>query len=81
MINRFGEKQTCPQLVLLPLIPSATALFKSASIKTTNESFPPSYITDFLRYWPAFDAIKEPALELPVKLTPPTELCESIVSI
>jgi hypothetical protein len=53
---------------------SATALLTSASSKTTNESFPPSYITDFFKYCPAFDAINEPALELPVKLTPPTEL-------
>lgn len=81
MINLLGEKQTCPQLELLPLIPSATALLRSASINTTKESLPPSSITDFLRYWPALEAIKEPALELPVKLTPPTELCERIVSI
>lgn len=81
MMNLFGEKHTWPQFALLPLIASATALLRSASIKTTNESFPPSYMTDFLRYCPALEAMNEPALELPVKLTPPTELCERIVSI
>ncbi len=70
-MNLFGEKHICPQFELLPLIASATACFKSASIKTTNGSFPPNYITDFFKYWPAFDAITLPALELPVKLTPP----------
>jgi len=31
-------------------------------------------MTDFFKYCPAFEAINDPALELPVKLTPPTEL-------
>ncbi len=72
-MNLFGEKQICPQFELLALIASVTALLRSASNKTTKGSFPPNSMTDFFKCSPAFAAINEPALELPVKLTPPTE--------
>ena len=74
MINRLGEKHICPAFLHLPSTASFTARLTSASDKTINASLPPSYITDFFKYFPAFSAINEPALEDPVKLTPPTLL-------
>ena len=75
-INLLGEKHTCPQFKILPEMALFTANYKSASFKTTKGSLPPSSITDFLRYYPALAAIFDPALVLPVKLTPITDLCE-----
>ncbi len=79
-MNLFGEKHTCPQLFVLPIIAFYTDFYKSASFNTTKGSFPPSYITDFFKYWPAFEDILAPALVLPVKLTPATDLCPMILS-
>jgi hypothetical protein len=72
-MNLFGEKQTCPAFLHLPVEASLIACYKSASKRTTKGSLPPNSITDFLRYFPAFSAINDPAFDDPVKLTPPTE--------
>lgn len=80
MMNLLGEKHICPQFIVLPLIAFSTDLSKSASFNTTNGSLPPSYITDFFRYSPAFEEILAPDFVLPVKLTPATDLWARILS-
>jgi hypothetical protein len=72
-MNLLGEKHTCPALAHLPLIAAEIARFTSPSAKTTKGSLPPSSITAFFRYLPAFYAIRAPAFDEPVKLTPDTE--------
>ena len=73
-MNLLGEKHICPAFLHLPCTASFTARLTSASNKTTNGSFPPNSMTDFFKYFPDFSAITDPALDEPVKLTPPTLL-------
>jgi len=81
IINLFGEKQTWPAFPHLAAKAKVTAEFTSPSSSTTKGSFPPNYITAFLRCFPAFSAIKDPPLDDPVKLTPPTDNLSNIWSI